>query len=206
MDCLLALWQLLFLVIPLVTVVIHLFFCSLPNFISYLKLPCITIYKLTQTWIKHPCSTRDLGPPTWIKHPCSTRDLGPPCPSFPFWLVLWRAEACWAHFPARALKTSSRGHPVPSWAVQALFKGFIGSLHKPGNISFFLFFTFLLSIWNTRFQSIKGPQHFSTSVWFSPVHLSHAHLILDQPEEHRQMENSSSLAGLLFVLILACKN
>ena len=102
----LALWWLLFLVIPLVMVVIRLVFCSLPNFIFHLKLPCITIYKLTQTWIKHPCSTRGLGPL---------------CPSFPFWLVLWSVEACGTHFPAQAFKTSSRGHPVPSWAVQALF-------------------------------------------------------------------------------------
>ena len=105
MDCLLALWQLLFLIIPLVTVVMHLVFCSLPNFIFYLNLPCITIYKLTQTWIKHPCSTRDLCPP---------------CP-FHLWLVLWSVEACRAHFPAQDFNTSSRGRPVPSWEVQALF-------------------------------------------------------------------------------------
>ena len=90
MDCPLALWWSLFLVIPLVMVVIRLVFCSLPNFIFHLKLPCITIYKLMQTWIKYPCSTRDLGPP---------------CPSFSLWLVLWSVEACWAHFPARAFKT-----------------------------------------------------------------------------------------------------
>ena len=71
MDCPLALWWLLFLVIPLVMVVIRLVFCSLPNFIFHLKLPCITIYKLMQTWIKYPCSTRDLGPP----HPFSLHFL-----------------------------------------------------------------------------------------------------------------------------------
>ena len=50
MDCLLALWRLLFLVIPLVTVVIRLVFCSLPDFIFHLKLPCITIYKWKWKW------------------------------------------------------------------------------------------------------------------------------------------------------------
>ena len=97
MDCLLALWRLLFFVIPLVTVVIRLVFVFL-NLFSCLKLPCITIYKLTQTWIIHPCSTRDL-------------DL--PCPSLFLWLVLWSMEACQAHFLARASKTSLRGRPVP---------------------------------------------------------------------------------------------
>ena len=47
---------------PLVMVVICLVFCSLPNFIFHLKLPCITIYKHILPWIKYPCSTRDLGP------------------------------------------------------------------------------------------------------------------------------------------------
>ena len=39
-------------------------FCSFLNFFFFcLKLPCKTIYKLTQTWIIHPCSTRGLGLP-----------------------------------------------------------------------------------------------------------------------------------------------
>ena len=105
MDCLLALWRLLFLVIPLVTVVLHLAFVLFLTLFFCLKLPCITIYKLTQTWIMHPCSTRDLGPL---------------CSSFSLWLGLWIMEACQAHFPARAFKTSSRGCPVPPWVVQAL--------------------------------------------------------------------------------------
>ena len=96
MDCLLALWRLLFFVIPLVTVVIRLVFVFL-NLFSCLKLPCITIYKLTQTWIMHPCSTGDLGLL---------------CPSLFFWLVLWSMEACQAHFPAQATKTLRR-RPVP---------------------------------------------------------------------------------------------
>ena len=98
MDCLLALRQLLFFVIPLVTVVICLFFVLSLTLFFCLNLPSITIYKLTQTWIMHPCSTRDLGP-LW--------------PSFSLWLGLWSMEACQAHFPARAFKTSLRGRPVP---------------------------------------------------------------------------------------------
>ena len=98
MDCLLALWRLLFLVIPLVTIVIHLAFVLFLTLFFCLKLPCITIYKLTQTWIMHPCSTRDLGLPG---------------PSLSLWLVLWSMEACWAHFPAQASKTFLRRLPVP---------------------------------------------------------------------------------------------
>ena len=98
MDCLLALWRLLFLVIPLVTVVIHLAFVLFLTLFFCLKLPCITIYKFTQTWKMHPCSTRDLGLP---------------CPSLSLWLVLWSMEACRTHFPAWASKTSLRGYPVP---------------------------------------------------------------------------------------------
>ena len=98
MDCLLALWRLLFLVIPLVTVVLYLAFVLFLTLFFCLKLPCITIYKLTQTWIMHPCSTRDLGLP---------------CPSLSLWLVLWSMEACRTHFPAWASKTSLRGYPVP---------------------------------------------------------------------------------------------
>ena len=97
MDCLLALWRLLFLVIPLVTAVLHLAFVLFLTLFFCLKLPCITIYKLTQTWIMHPCSTRDLGLL---------------CPSLHLWLVLWNMEASWAHFPARASKTLRRC-PVP---------------------------------------------------------------------------------------------
>ena len=98
MDCLLALWRLLFLVIPLVTVVLHLAFVLFLTLFFCLKLPCITIYKLTQTWIMHSCSTRDLGLP---------------CPSLSLWLVLWSMKSCQAHFSAQAFKTSLRGCPVP---------------------------------------------------------------------------------------------
>ena len=50
-------------VIPLVTVVMHLVSVFLLKFIFCLKLPCITIYKHMLPWIRHPCLTWDLGPP-----------------------------------------------------------------------------------------------------------------------------------------------
>ena len=64
-----------------------------------------------------------------IKYPCSTGDLGTPRPSFCLH-SLWSVEACWAHFLAQAFKTSLRGRPVPSWAVQVLCVGFIGFLRN----------------------------------------------------------------------------
>ena len=48
-----------------------------------------------------------------------------------FPLVLRRAGG--AHFPAWAFKTSSRGRPVPAWAVQALCKGCMGFSRTPRN-------------------------------------------------------------------------
>lgn len=55
MDCLLALWPLLLLV-SLVNWNVWCFYLYLK------KLPCNTVYRLTQNSVKHPCSIRDLGP------------------------------------------------------------------------------------------------------------------------------------------------
>ena len=41
-------------------------------------------------------------------------ELGSPCLSLSLWLIPWSAEARWAHFLARASKTLSRRHTVPS--------------------------------------------------------------------------------------------
>ena len=70
-------------------------------------------------------------------------------------LILWSVETRRAHSPARASKTPSKRCTVPSPPREGAMclherrkpcvKGFIGSLHKPGNISLFLSFTFLLS-------------------------------------------------------------
>ena len=129
MDCLLTLWPLL---IP----------CFLDNgcckfgFLIFITVKRNSLYNslyiLTERSLKHPSSTRGLGPYVFLSL------------SLPFRLILWSIKTCWAHSPAQASKTLSRGCPVPSWVVQALLKGFIGSLHKPGNICFFLSFTFLL--------------------------------------------------------------
>ena len=134
-DCLLTLWPLL---IP----------CFLDNgcytygFLIFIIVERNSLYNslyiLTERSLKHPCSTRDLGP-----HLSLSLSLFLP-PARREWGILWSGETHQAHCLARAFKTSLRGRPVPLWAVQALFKGFIGSLHKPGNISFFLSFTFLL--------------------------------------------------------------
>ena len=103
------------------------------------------IYKPTFLLIKYPRSTRDLGPRVILSF------------SLSLWLILWSAETCWAHFPARAFKTSSRGPPVPprykpcprALLVLCVTQGILAS------------FSLLLSyrwLWTTRFQSIKGPQ------------------------------------------------
>ena len=137
-DCLLTLWPLL---IP----------CSLDNsgcvfgFLIFIIVErnslCNSLYILTERSLKHPCSTKGLGPRVFL--PLS---LSPsPSLSSSLWLILWSIVICQAHSAAQAFKTSSRGRPVPSWVVQVLFHGFIGSLREPGNISFFLSFTVLFS-------------------------------------------------------------
>ena len=70
-----------------------------------------SLYILTERSLKHPCSTRDLGYRVSL-----SLSLAPS-----LWLILWSVETRWGHSLARAFKTSSRGCPVPSWAVQALF-------------------------------------------------------------------------------------
>ena len=78
MDCLLALWPLLLLA-SLVT-------CKVWSLDLYLKkLPCITVYILTQNSIKHPCSTRDLGLRVLLSFFLSL--------SLSFWLIPQSAKA-----------------------------------------------------------------------------------------------------------------
>ena len=106
MDCLLTLWPLL---IP----------CFLDNgcctfgFLIFIIVERNSLYNslyiLTER-LKHSCSTRDLGPCVFLSLSLS-----------PLWLILWSVETRRVHVPAWAFKTSWRGRPVPSWAVQALF-------------------------------------------------------------------------------------
>ena len=80
-------------------------------------------------------------------------------PSHSPWPALWRVETCQAHFPAWAFKISSRGRPVPSWAIQALCKGFIGFPHTPRNIglslSLFLSSSFLYTLFFERLTNSR---------------------------------------------------
>ena len=106
MDCLLTLWPLL---IPF----------SLDNgcctfgFLIFIIVKRHSLYNslyiLTERSLKHPCSTRDLGPMSFFVFF-----------SLSLQLILWNMETCRAQSPAWPFKTSSRGRPVPPWAVQAL--------------------------------------------------------------------------------------
>ena len=81
-----------------------------------------------------------------------------------FWLILWSVETRHAHFSAPASKILSRRHFVPSppwegaWCLRewckSCVKGFICPLCKPGNISLFFSFTFLLS---TPYHQVPVP-------------------------------------------------
>ena len=159
MDCLLTLWPLLS-IVPLVTVTVCLVFWSLS---LSKEISCTTAYIYSQ---KDHWST------------FAPSELGSPCIFFfcslslslflSLQLIIWSVETRRIHPPAWASKTPLRRHPVPSpppagalclhEQCKPCVKSFIGSLHKPGNISLFLSFTFLLSTQTTRSGSIKGPQ------------------------------------------------
>ena len=102
--------------------------------------------------------------------------FGSPCLSLSFRLILWSAEARWAHFLAQVSKSPSRRHKFlrpPQEGTLHLHplerapgtymkqfklcsKSFIGSPHKPGNISLSL--SLLLSyhrLWTTRSGPLK---------------------------------------------------
>ena len=143
MDCLLALWPLLFLV--------SLVMCKVWSFDLYLKkLPCNTVYILRQSSIKHPCSTRDLG----------LRVLLYLFISLSGWFSgVWK-PAVLIFLPglSRPLKTSWEGtlclrewyKPCPR--VLLVFCVTQGIL-----TSFFLSLSYC-QLWTTRFRSIKGLQ------------------------------------------------
>ena len=104
-----------------------------------------------------------------IKYPCSTRDLGPLYPAFCLH-SRWSVETYRAHFLAQAFKTSLRGRPVPSWAVQVLCMGFIGFPCNPRDTALSLFFSLSFrQLWSTRSRSVKKTNRYiySVSVFFS---------------------------------------
>ena len=137
MDCLLTLWLLS--LVPLVTVAVHLVFWSLS---LSKETSCTTAYIYSQKIIKAPLLHQSLGPWVFLSLSHSPR------------LIPWSTETRLAHSPARASKTLSRRHTVPSpppwegaWCLhercKSCVKDFIRFLRKPQNISLFLFFTFL---------------------------------------------------------------
>ena len=135
MDCLLTLWPLL---IP----------CSLGNgccmfgFLIFIIVERNFLYNslhiLTERSWKHPSSTRGLGPRVFLFLSLSL-SLSPSPANY------LEHKNPTSSFFCLGFQDPWSGCPVPSRAVQALIKGFIGSLCKPGNISFFLSFTFLSS-------------------------------------------------------------
>ena len=111
-------------------------------------------------WLKTPWLHQSFGPCVFLSFPLSIISL---FLSLYFWLIPWSMEARWAHFLARASKTLSRRHTVPSptregsWclhaAARAVRTGLYGFPRKPGDISHFI----SLTLGTTRFRSIKGP-------------------------------------------------
>ena len=113
--------------------------------------------------------------PCWLKHLCSIRALVPvSCflslsPSLFLRLFLWSAEDLWVHFPALTSKTLSRRRFAPShhregaWGLHEQSKPRAGALLAFWvNQGISASFSPLLSyrrLRTTRFQSIKGPQH-----------------------------------------------
>ena len=64
-------------------------------------------------------------------------------------------EACRAHFPAQAFKTSSRGCPAHSWAVQVPCKGSTGFPCTPRNTGLSLSSSFFYTFLSTRLTNSR---------------------------------------------------
>ena len=71
------------------------------------ELPCKTVYIPTLCWIKHPRSITAWVPLSFFLFLSLSLSLR---------LILWSAEARWAHFLVWACKTLARGRPVPTWS------------------------------------------------------------------------------------------
>ena len=118
------------------------FCCNWWNFIlcNSWVIILLKIYKHAFLIIKYPCSTRDLGPPhlSFCLHSCQS------------------VETYRAHFLAQAFKTSLRGCPVTSWAVQVLYMGFIGFPRNPRDTALSLLVPLSFhQLWSTRPRSVK---------------------------------------------------
>ena len=75
--------------------------------------------------------------------------------------ALLSVEDCQSHFPSRAFKTSLRGCPVPSWAVQVLCKGFIGFPCNPRNIGLSLSLPLFSTLSFPRDRKTPGQRAFA---------------------------------------------
>ena len=119
--------------------------------------------------IKTPLLHQSLGPRVFLSF------------SIYFWLIPWSVETRWAHFLARASKTHSGGHLVPTCSIaspknrtllafrenqgiSASFSLLLSRLPGSGPLknqqALSASFSLLLSyrrLWTTRFWSIKGP-------------------------------------------------
>ena len=108
MDCLLTLWPLL---IPCFLGNCCCTFGFLISIIVERNSLYNSLYILMESSLNAPLFHQSLGSRVFLSISLS----------LPLWLVLWSGEDRPAHSPARAFKTPSRGRPVPSWVVQALF-------------------------------------------------------------------------------------
>ena len=126
----------------------------------------LSLLRITKVYMHTPC---------WLKHLCSIRALVPVSFFLSLTLFLWSAEALWVHFPARASKTLSRRHSVPSphwegaWGLREQSKPCAGALlafcvNQRISASFSLLYFLINRLWTTRFRSVKGPQH-SSETW-----------------------------------------
>ena len=106
-------------------------------------------------------------------------ELGSPCLSFSlsFFLslrpILWSAEACWAHFLARACKTLVRGCLVPTWSSASPVSRalLVFCVNQGISASFSFSFTFLSS---TLDHQVPVHQRTSTPLYIYHIFFIHS--------------------------------
>ena len=131
------------------------------NFLYY------SLYILTEKSLKHLCSIRAWVPVYFFLSCFLSFFLSL---SDSLQLIPWSSETCLAHSPARASKTLSRRHPVPSPLLKRAPSAFVRNA-SPVSMTLLVFcvnqgvsasLSLSLSyhhLWTTRSWSIKGPQH-----------------------------------------------